>query len=101
MNRPAAKMLVSIRVPAGVDLFKEALGPIYVVIIRPGGYEAQVLAEGGHPIREASELRGIIFRSEIATAAPTLVADAPVLDIERLRRARGGANVREGCGADG
>ena len=90
---------------AGVaECLEEATRPVDVVAIGADGDELQgrrragELVAVGHPGGVAAELAGVFFGRLIAAAAPALIADAPVLDVEGLGRAVGGALGGEGVG---
>src|SRR5579859_828141 len=75
---------------------------------RPGGVVAigaaddetefvpRAAAELGNPFGVAAKLTGVLLGSLVAAAAPALISDTPILDIEGFLVAIGGAEVGEG-----
>ena len=83
-----------------VEGVEEAAGPVGVVSVGAYGDEAEgVFAVGGRPGGEAAEHGGVLFRGEVATATPGLVAYAPEVDVEGLGVTVGGALCGEGVGS--
>ena len=81
---------------------EETPRPFEVVAVRPGGDEIQRHAVTGKPFGEFAIFAAVILRSELAAAAPTLVADAPVADAKRFRIAVGRPFIgQRGCAGGG
>ena len=88
-------------------------GPADIVAVRAAGDQLQVgparrfgsgrwlRAGAGIPGGDFAVELAVLFRGEIAAAAPALVADAPELDVEGLFVAVGGALVGERVRAGG
>src|SRR5690349_6728820 len=83
------------------DLAEEAARPAQFAGVGAGGDEAELLAVAGSPCGVAAVFDGVVFGREVAAAAPVLIADAPVGDVERRGFPIGGALRGERGGAGG
>ena len=79
-----------------VKLAEEAVGPFDIVVGRAAGDDEQLFAKAAHEGSITAELRTVIFRGEVAAAAPVLVAHAPIGHVERFRAAIRSALLRPG-----
>src|ERR1700723_2586767 len=67
-----------------IERLEETRRPVDVIAIRTNSNEAKrLLAVARGPRGIASKLGGVLLGSQIATAPPTLIADAPQIDIKR------------------
>ena len=76
------------------ERLEEPRRPLAIAAVGSSGDELDRDAESRHPRRVAPELGRVFFGREVAAAAPRLVADAPVADVERIAIAPPRAQIR-------
>src|SRR5260370_30079782 len=81
--------------PAFTELGKKSPGPIEVAAVWSRTDKGEVDAVTGHPRGKTAIFAGILFRREVAPAAPRLVADTPKSHFRRPAIAVGRANLGE------
>src|SRR5438034_10618546 len=92
MRRPAMDRSTSKVKP----FLEEAPRPVEIVAVRSRGDQIERHAVLREPLGELPIFAAIVFRRELAAAAPALVADAPITNAERFAGTIGGTLVSQG-----
>ena len=79
--------------PFSTSLLKKPRVQFRSPLLGPEAMNDRRRVEARHPRREAAELHRVLLGGEIAAAAPALVADAPVADLQRILLAVLGAQI--------
>src|SRR5262245_51116998 len=80
MQRPAPHPVEGS--PLG-EFCEEPPSPIQIAAVWSGADECEIYTEPRHPFGKAPIFTRVLFGSEVAAAAPRLVADAPETHVER------------------
>src|SRR5262245_44706756 len=96
MQSPAIERVQLVRAFSYHAVEKSAC-PIDIPAIRPGADKFQINSKARRPGDKSAEFRRVFLGGETSAAAPGFIADSPILDIERLAVASGGALIRKRC----
>ena len=90
MSGPAIRQTIS------RERAQETARPTHVVAVGTAGHQEQLgAAKGAHVVGEDAVHLSVMFRRHGTAAAPVLIADAPVADVERFAGAVDGALLGE------